>query len=173
MQVHVVWIPKCRKKVLYGQLRRELGPPTSEVGIAKRERSDRRKAESGSCSRGAVDSAKVLGYRKWLVIWRARVRSGLQGRRGIGILWSELWARAYYVFNGWLTRDRPGICPQPGRGWWEIRPNENVWVNATFRWLTIFKSALSGSRFYQPPALRGDDWNKQKRKAICSCLCPP
>lgn len=23
---HVVWIPKCRKKVIYGQLRKELGP---------------------------------------------------------------------------------------------------------------------------------------------------
>ena len=23
---HVVWIPKCRKKVLYGQLRKDLGP---------------------------------------------------------------------------------------------------------------------------------------------------
>ena len=29
---HVVWIPKCRKKVLYGQLRKELGPVLRELG---------------------------------------------------------------------------------------------------------------------------------------------
>jgi len=28
---HVVWIPKCRKKVMYGQLRRELGPVLREL----------------------------------------------------------------------------------------------------------------------------------------------
>ena len=32
---HVVWIPKCRKKVLYGQLRRELGPVLRKLASQK------------------------------------------------------------------------------------------------------------------------------------------
>ena len=32
---HVVFIPKCRKKVLYGQLRRELGPVFRELAERK------------------------------------------------------------------------------------------------------------------------------------------
>ena len=32
---HVVWIPKCRKKVLYGQLRRELGPVLRKLALHK------------------------------------------------------------------------------------------------------------------------------------------
>jgi len=32
---HVVWIPKCRKKVLYGQLRKELGRVLRELAMQK------------------------------------------------------------------------------------------------------------------------------------------
>jgi putative transposase len=32
---HVVWIPKCRKKMLYGQLRRQLGPVLRELAQQK------------------------------------------------------------------------------------------------------------------------------------------
>jgi putative transposase len=32
---HVVWIPKCRKKILYGQLRRQLGPVLGELAQQK------------------------------------------------------------------------------------------------------------------------------------------
>ena len=32
---HVVWIPKCRKKVLYGQLRKELGQVLRELAMQK------------------------------------------------------------------------------------------------------------------------------------------
>lgn len=33
---HVVWIPKCRKKILYGQLRRQLGPVLRELAQQKK-----------------------------------------------------------------------------------------------------------------------------------------
>ena len=32
---HLVWIPKYRKKVLYGQLRKELGPILRELALQK------------------------------------------------------------------------------------------------------------------------------------------
>jgi len=32
---HVVWIPKCRKKVLYGQLRKDLGPIVRKLASQK------------------------------------------------------------------------------------------------------------------------------------------
>jgi putative transposase len=32
---HVVWIPKCRKKALYGQLRKQLGPVFKELAQQK------------------------------------------------------------------------------------------------------------------------------------------
>ena len=32
---HVVWIPKCRKKALYGQLRKQLGPVLKELAQQK------------------------------------------------------------------------------------------------------------------------------------------
>ncbi len=32
---HVVWIPKCRRKVLYGQLRKELGRVLRELAMQK------------------------------------------------------------------------------------------------------------------------------------------
>src|SRR5512136_1188587 len=32
---HVVWIPKCRKKTLYGQLRKQLGPVLKEFAQQK------------------------------------------------------------------------------------------------------------------------------------------
>jgi len=32
---HVVWIPKCRKKTLYGQLRKQLGPVLKELAQQK------------------------------------------------------------------------------------------------------------------------------------------
>jgi putative transposase len=32
---HLVWIPKCRKKVLYGQLRRDLGPILRKLALQK------------------------------------------------------------------------------------------------------------------------------------------
>lgn len=32
---HLVWLPKCRRKVLYGQLRRELGAVSHELAQQK------------------------------------------------------------------------------------------------------------------------------------------
>ena len=34
-KLHVVWIPKCRKKTLYGQLRKQLGPVLKELASQK------------------------------------------------------------------------------------------------------------------------------------------
>jgi REP-associated tyrosine transposase len=35
---HLVWIPKCRRKVLYGQLKKQLGSVFHELAIGRRGR---------------------------------------------------------------------------------------------------------------------------------------
>ena len=66
---HVVWIPKYRKKALYGELRRDLGAVLQGVGETEGERDSRRAADGRSCSHVDLDSteicgAQVIGYMK-------------------------------------------------------------------------------------------------------------
>jgi putative transposase len=95
---HVIWIPKCRRKVLYGQLRRELGGVLRDLG---------RRRESEVIEGGlAVDHvhmlisippkyavAQVVGYLKGKsAIWVARTQGGRQNFAG-----ENFWARGYAV----------------------------------------------------------------------------
>ena len=95
---HVIWIPKCRRKVLYGQLRRELGGVLRDLA---------RRRESEVIEGGlAVDHvhmlisippkyavAQVLGYLKGKsAIWIARTQGRRQNFTG-----ESFWARGYAV----------------------------------------------------------------------------
>ena len=96
---HLVWIPKCRRKVLYGQLRRELGSVFHEWARQKACR-----IEEGHLLPDHVHVlisippkyavAQVVGFLKGKsAIHIARVFSGRR-RNFVG---QPFWARGYYV----------------------------------------------------------------------------
>ena len=96
---HVVWIPKCRRKVLYGQLRRELGEVFHELARQKECR-----IEEGHLQPDHVHVlmsvppkyavAQVVGFLKGKsAIHLARVFGG----RRRNFAGQHFWARGYYV----------------------------------------------------------------------------
>ena len=96
---HLVWIPKCRRKVLYGQLRRELGSVFHELARQKE-----CCIEEGHLLPDNVHVlisippkyavALVVGFLKGKsAIHIARVFSGRR-RNFVG---QQFWARGYYV----------------------------------------------------------------------------
>ena len=97
---HVIWIPKCRRKVLYGEMRRELGAVLRDLA---------RRRESEVMEGGlAVDHvhmlisippkyavAQVVGYIKGKsAIWVARMQGRKQNFTG-----QNFWARGYYAVS--------------------------------------------------------------------------
>ena len=95
---HVVWIPKCRKKVLYGQLR-------SELGRVLRELSKQKESEviQGTLKADHVHMvisippkysvSQVVGYVKGKsAIWVARATGNRRNFVG-----QSFWARGYCV----------------------------------------------------------------------------
>ncbi len=96
---HVVFIPKCRRKVLYGQLRRELGGIFRDLAEQKESR-----IEEGHLMMDHVHMlisvppkysvAQVMGYIKGKsAIHIARVYAGRR-RNFVG---QHFWARGYWV----------------------------------------------------------------------------
>jgi putative transposase len=96
---HIVFIPKCRKKVLYGHIRRELGRVIRELAGQKECR-----IEEGHRMADHVHMmisippkysvAQVMGYIKGkTVIHIARVYAGRR-RSFVG---QQFWARGYWV----------------------------------------------------------------------------
>ena len=57
---HVVWIPKYRKKTLYGQLRKYLGQVFKDLARS-RERSARKAYDVRSCAYADLDTAEIFG----------------------------------------------------------------------------------------------------------------
>src|SRR5512139_308438 len=103
---HVVWIPKCRKKVLYGQLRKELGPVLRNLALHKE--SD---VVEGNLKVDHVHMvlsippkysvSQVVGYVKGKsAIWVART-SG----RNRNFVDQHFWARGYYVSSIGLNEE--------------------------------------------------------------------
>ena len=95
---HLVWIPKYRRKVLYGQIRKELGPILRELGLQKES-----KVVEGGLKGDHVHMlvsipskysvAQVVGYMKGKsAIWVARS----MGRKR-NFLGQNFWARGYCV----------------------------------------------------------------------------
>jgi putative transposase len=96
---HVVFIPKCRKKVLFGQIRRELGTVIRELARQKE-----CQIEEGHLMADHVHMmisiplkysvAQVMGYIKGkTAIHIARVYAGRR-RSFVG---QQFWARGYWV----------------------------------------------------------------------------
>ena len=96
---HLVWIPKCRRKVLYGQLRRELGEVFHELTRQKECR-----IEEGHL---LADHVHVLmsippKYAVAQVVGFVKGKSAIHIARGIGrrrrnFIGESFWARGYYV----------------------------------------------------------------------------
>ena len=95
---HLVWIPKYRRKVLYGQIRKELGPILRELGLQKES-----KVVEGGLKGDHVHMlvsippkysvAQVVGYMKGKsAIWVARS----MGRKR-NFLGQNFWSRGYCV----------------------------------------------------------------------------
>ena len=95
---HVVWIPKCRKKVLYGQLRKELGRVLRELAMQKESeviegtlRTDHVHMVVSIPPKYSV--SQVVGYVKGKsAIWVARTTG--KNRNFVG---QNFWARGYCV----------------------------------------------------------------------------
>jgi len=96
---HVVWIPKCRRKVLYGQLRQYLGQVLRELAMQKES-----KVVEGHLMGDHVHIlisippkyavAQVVGFMKGKsAIHIARTYGG-QRKNFVG---QSFWARGYYV----------------------------------------------------------------------------
>ena len=95
---HVVWIPKYRKKKLYGQLRRQLGPTLKDLAMQKES-----EVVEGSLKADHVHMlisippkyavAQVIGFIKGKsAIWIARVFGRQRNFTG-----QNFWARGYCV----------------------------------------------------------------------------
>ena len=96
---HIVWIPKCRKKVLYGQLRKYLGEVLRELARQRESQvleghlmGDHVHMFVSIPPKYAV--SQVVGYIKGKsAIYVART---FGGRRG-NVTGERFWARGYYV----------------------------------------------------------------------------
>ena len=95
---HVVWIPKCRKKVLYGQLRRELGPVLRKLASHKESEVIEGKLKVDHVHvvlsiPPKYSVSQVVGYMKGKsAIWVARVTGSKRNFVG-----QNFWARGYCV----------------------------------------------------------------------------
>ena len=94
----VVWIQKCRKKVLYGQLRKELGPVLRKLALQKESEVIEGKLKVDHVHvvlsiPPKYSVSQVVGYMKGKsAIWVARTTG--RNRNFVG---QHFWARGYYV----------------------------------------------------------------------------
>jgi putative transposase len=106
---HLVWIPKCRKEILYGHLRKQLGDVFKELALQKESEvieghlmKDHIHMMISILPKYAV--SQVVGYIKGKsAIHIARTYSG----RSHNFIGQNLWARGYYVST--TGRDQQAI----------------------------------------------------------------
>ncbi len=95
---HLVWIPKCRKKVLYGQLRRDLGAILRKLALQKESEVVEGRLKVDHVHRVVsippkYSVSQVVGYVKGKsAIWVARATG--RSRNFVG---QNFWARGYCV----------------------------------------------------------------------------
>jgi len=136
---HVVWIPKYRKKVLYGKLRRELGPIIKELA--------RQKESEVVEGRLVVDHVHVLlsvppKYAVAQVVGFIKGKSAIyvarmNGRRRR----AELLGQRVLRVDGRIGRGSDScVHPSPGRDRSKTRPDETVREGqvVAFRRLTYY-----------------------------------
>ena len=103
---HVVWIPKCRKKVLYRQLRKELGPVLRKLALQKESEVVEGKLKVDHVHvllsiPPKYSVSQVVGYMKGKsAIWVARTTG--RNRNFVG---KHFWARGYYVSTVGLNEE--------------------------------------------------------------------
>ena len=103
---HLVWIPKCRKKVLYGQLRMDLEPMLRKLALQKesevvegKPRADHVHMVVSIPPKYSV--SQVVGYVKGKsAIWVARAAG--RNRNFVG---QNFWARGYCVLTVGLDEE--------------------------------------------------------------------
>jgi hypothetical protein len=59
---HVVFIPKYRRKVLYGELRQYLGEVFRKLALQKESRIEQGRFDAGSCSHDDLDPTEICGF---------------------------------------------------------------------------------------------------------------
>jgi putative transposase len=95
---HLVWIPKCRKQVLYGQLRRDLGSILRKLALQKESEVVEGKLKVDHVHMVVsippkYSVSQVVGYMKGKsAIWVARTTG--RNRNFVG---QNFWARGYCV----------------------------------------------------------------------------
>lgn len=116
---HVVFIPKCRRKTLYFELRKRLGEVFHKLATQKESR-----IEEGHLMPDHVHMlisippkyavSQVVGFIKGKsAIHLARV----YGERRRNFVGQHFWARGYFVNTVGRDKTRPpGLHPQPGEG---------------------------------------------------------
>lgn len=96
---HIVWIPKCRRKVLYGQIRKHLGEVLRELANQRESRISEGHMQSDHVHilvsiPPKYSVSQVVGYIKGKsAIHIARVYSG----RRQNFTGQHFWARGYFV----------------------------------------------------------------------------
>ena len=96
---HVVFIPKCRRKMLYEQLRRHLGEVFRELARAEGEPDRGRAFDDGSCAHVDRDTAEVCGVASGRVHQgeeRDPFGAGVRGAEA-NFVGQHFWARGYFV----------------------------------------------------------------------------
>ena len=115
---HVVWIPKYRKKVLYGSLRRHLGGIFRELAMQKESR-----VVEGHLMPDHIhvlvsippkySVAQVVGFIKGKSAIHLARTYGERSRNFVG---RHFWARGYFVISSPRRGGDTRIYPAPGRG---------------------------------------------------------
>ena len=125
-QYHVVFIPKYRKKVIYGELRRDLGE------VLRRLAQQRESEVEGFLSRIGATWAGLMAY-------KPRIVSDLRGRRAPSVSGEELQAPGRSGHTSQLNRDGAASskgAAQSARG---SAPAWNVGESrGRVRWLSRF-----------------------------------
>ena len=133
---HVVFIPKCRRKTLYGELRQHLGEVFRRLAMQKECR-----VEEGHLMPDHVHMMISIPpkYAVSQVIGYIKGKSAIH--LGAGLWREEAQLRRAALLGPWILRlDRrsrrsgdQGIHPQAGGRGYQARPNELVALKAAFR----------------------------------------
>ena len=126
---HVVFIPKCRRKTLYEELRQHLGEVFRKLAMQKECRVEEGHLMPDSCSHDDFDPTQICG------VAGDRVHQGQERYPPGAGLWREeaQLRRTALLGPGILRLDRrsrrsgdQGIYPQAGGRGYPARPNEYV-----------------------------------------------
>ena len=178
---HVVFIPKCRRKTLYGELRRHLGEVFRKLALQKESQ-----IEEGHLMPDHVHMmisippkyavSQVVGFIKGK---SAIHLAGVYGERKRNFVGQHFWARGYFVST--VGRDEAVIREYIKKQEHEDRRLEqmNLWHrSATVRWPKKLgprqrpQQPLRAAHFLKPPALPGDIYCKRTQVALLPVRSP-